>query len=234
MFQPLDWVSLYLSYAESFQPNVFSPANFAPGSPTAFDPEEGVSREAGVKFQLGRVNLTAAWFDIEKRNVLEVENMIPRSIDSASAQGFEFDLSGDITPALSLIAAYSYQDSDDGEGRPITNVAEHTLGITTTYRWLDGALKGASAGVSAQYVDDRDGGSNPSASPGGPEFFNVPSYAVADVFAAYEWRTAIAPLRVQLNLKNAFDEDYFPSSGGSLRINPGQSRTLFASLGLSF
>lgn len=234
VFQPRDWMSLYLSYAESFQPNVFSPANFAPGSPTAFDPEEGASREAGLKIQFGAVNLTAAWFDIEKRNVLEVENMIPRLVDSATAQGFELDLAGEITPALSVIAAYAYQDSDDGEGRPITNVAEHTLGLTTTYRWQQGLLKGASVGASAQYVGDRDGGSNPSASPGGPEFFTVPSYTVADLFAAYQWRTALAPLRLQLNLKNAFDEVYFPSSGGSLRINPGQSRTLFASLALSF
>ena len=234
VYQPLDWLSLYLSYAESFSPNVFSPDSFAPGSPTAFDPEQGISQEAGVKLRLNRVTLTAAVFDVEKQNVLQVENMVPRLVDAASAQGFELDLAGEPIPALSLMLAYAYQDSDDGEGRSITNVAEHTLGLSATYRWREGALQGAAAGVSAQYVGDRDGGSNPGASPGGPEFFTMPSYTVADLFAGYEWRTAVAPVQLQLNLKNVFDEDYFPSSGGSLRINPGQSRTLYASVGLRF
>lgn len=234
VFQFRPWVSLYLSYAESFSPNVFTPDTFVPGSPTAFDPEQGVSREAGVKFQWQDLNLTAAVFEIHKRNVLQVENLVPRLVDSAEAQGFEFDLAGELTPALSLLAAYAYQDSDDGEGRPITNVARHTLGLTTTYRWLQGSLSGGSAGVSAQYVDDRDGGANPGASPGGPEFFKMPQYTVVDLFAAYEWPTALAPLHLQLNLKNALDENYFPSSGGSLRINPGQSRTLYATIGARF
>ncbi len=234
VFMPRSWISLYLSYSQSFTPNVFTPADFAPGSPTAFDPEEGVSREAGLKLQWDRVNVTAAWFDIEKRNVLQVENLVPRLIDTATVQGFELDVAGEITPAWSMIAAYAYQDSDDGEGRSITNVARHTVGLTTTYRWLEGALRGASAGISAQYVGDRDGGRNPSASPGGPEFFTVPQYMVADLFVAYELPTALGPLRLQLNLKNAFDEVYFPSSGGSLRINPGQSRTLYATAALRF
>lgn len=89
-------------------------------------------------------------------------------------------------------------------------------------------------GASGQYVDDRDGGANPGASPGGPEFFKVPQYTVVDLFAAYVFKTDWAPIRAQLNLKNALDEDYFPSSGGSLRINPGQSRTLYASLSAQF
>lgn len=235
VFQPLEALSLYLSYSESFRPNTFTPDSFAPGSPTALDPERGVSEEAGIKWQIAEVTLGAALFQIDKKNVLRVENMVPFLIDAAEVQGFELDIAGEPLPALSLQAGYAYLDSDDGNGRPLTNVARHTLGLSSTWRFLEGPLLGASIGVSGQYVDDRNGGANPGASPGGPEFFTVPHYAVLDVFAAYDWRRLGLPgLRTQLNLKNAFDEDYFPSSGGSLRINPGQARTLFATASYRF
>ena len=234
VYQPRPWVSLYLSYSESFSPNVFTPDNFAPGSPTSFDPERGKSQEMGVKFELAGLNITTALFQVDKSNVLQVQNMVPNLIDAAEVQGFEIDLAGEPMEGLSLQAAYAYQNSDDGNGRRLTNVARHTLGITAAYRIGGGLLDGLSIGASAQHVGDRDGGANPGASPGGPEFFNVPQYTVIDLFTAYEFTTAWAPIRAQLNLKNALDEDYFPSSGGSLRINPGQSRTLFASLSTRF
>ncbi len=234
VFRALPWASLYVSYSESFQPNLFDPTNFAPGSPTRFDPEQGVSKEAGIKFQFSRFNMTAAVYDIAKDNVLQVEDFVPRLLDGAESRGFEIDAAGELTPSLSLMLAYAYADTDDGEGRMIRNVPQHTVGLTTAYRWLGGALKGASTGLTGQYVGKRDGGSNPSASPGGPEYFTMPQYMVVDVFAAYELPTQLAPLRFQLNLKNALDENYFASSGGSLRINPGQSRTLYATVSARF
>lgn len=234
VYQPQPWVSVYVSYSESFSPNVFTPDNFVPGSPTSFDPEQGKSQEAGVKFDVAGVSLTTAVFKAEKSNVLEVQDMVPNLIDSAEVEGFEIDLAGEPVDGLSVQTAYAYQDSNDGEGRSLTNVARHTFGLTTAYRVGAGPLGGLSLGASGQYVDDRDGGANPGASPGGPEFFKVPQYTVVDLFAAYVFKTDWAPIRAQLNLKNALDEDYFPSSGGSLRINPGQSRTLYASLSAQF
>ncbi len=234
VYQPQPWVSLYVSYSESFSPNVFTPDSLAPGSPTSFDPERGKSQEVGTKVELGGIQLTTTFFQIDKSNVLEVDNMIPNLIDAAEVHGFEFDVAGEPVAGLSLQGAYAYQDSDDGSGRSLTNVARHTLGITTAYRISGGVMNGLSLGASGQYVDDRDGGANPGASPGGPEFFNVPQYTVIDLFTAYAFETPWAPIRAQLNLRNALDDDYFPSSGGSLRINPGQSRTLYARVSTQF
>ncbi len=234
VFQPRSWMSVYANYAESFQPNTFSPAELLPGSPTSFDPESGVSVEAGAKVEFGGLRLGGAVFRIQKENVLVIENQLPRLVDQARSRGIEFDLGGDLGPSTRLMASYAYIDSDDGEGRLLTNVPRHTVGAALSHSWNEGALTGLSAGVSAQYVGDRDGGANPGASPGGPEFFNMPSYSVVDVFAAYALDTSAVPLRFQLNLKNAFDERYFPSSGGSLRINPGQARTLYGSVTLRF
>jgi len=234
VYQPQPWVSLYLSYSESFSPNVFTPDNFAPGSQTTFEPEQGQSQEVGAKFDVAGMQLTTTVFRVDKSNVLEVENMIPNLVDAAEVEGFEFDIAGEPLEGFSVQAAYAYQNGDDGEGRPLTNVARHTMGLTTAYRISSGTLSGLSLGASGQYVDDRDGGANPGASPGGPEFFNVPQYTVVDLFAAYVVTTSWAPVRAQINLKNVFDDDYFPSSGGSLRINPGQCRTLYASISTQF
>ena len=62
----------------------------------------------------------------------------------------------------------------------------------------------------------------------------MPDYTLVDLFAAYDLPIALAPVRLQLNLKNAFDERYFPSSGGSLRVNPGQVRTVYGSVTVRF
>jgi iron complex outermembrane receptor protein len=234
VYQPREWISFYASYSESFQPNTVSPSSLAPGAPTSFDPQQGVSYETGLKVERGGVRLNAAVFDINKQNVLLIENQVPRLIDTATSRGFELDVGGNLSDGTSLMASYAYVDSDDGEGHTLTNVAKHTIGAALSHRWTHGTLQGASAGISVQYVGDRDGGSNPSASPGGPEFFTVPSYTLVDLFAAYDWQTSFAPVRLQLNLKNAFDEVYFPSSGGSLRVNPGQIRTVYGSMSVRF
>lgn len=234
VYQPREWLSLYASYSESFQPNLFSPSSFAPGTPTSFDPQQGVSQEGGVKLELGGVRVNAAVFQIDKKNVLLVENQLPRLVDTARSEGFELDIGGTLGARTNLMASYAYIDSDDGQGHRLTNVGRHTIGAALSHRWDRGIFNGASAGVSAQYIDDRDGGANPTASPGGPEFFTVPSYTLVDLFAAYELPLAVAPVKLQLNLKNAFDERYFPSSGGSLRINPGQVRTVYGSVAVRF
>ena len=234
VFQPQPWISLYASYSESFAPNSYNPADFAPGAPASVAPEEGVSNEVGIKLKRGELTLTTAAFRIRKQNVLQTINEFPVLIDQAESEGIEVDLIGDLTPSLSLSLGYAYLETDTGGGRKLRNVPRHTLGISGSYRIEEGALKGSAAGISAQYVGDRDGGPNPGASPGGPNFFIVPSYTVVDLFVAYEWQTVVTPLKFQLNLKNAFDEVYYPSSGGSLRVNPGQVRTLSATVSTRF
>jgi iron complex outermembrane receptor protein len=232
VYQPRPWLSLYASYAESFQPNTYSASEFLPGSPTSFDPERGVSHEFGAKMELGGVRTSVAWFDIQKENVLVVENSVPRLMDQARSRGVEVDVAGDITPSLSVMAGYAYIESDDGEGHLLTNVPRNSFSASLRYGWEQGLLAGLSAGVSVQYVGERDGGANPGASPGGPEYFAMPDYTVADVFAAYQLPTL--PVRLQLNVKNASDETYYASSGGSLRVNPGQARTVYLSASVHF
>lgn len=135
VYQPQPWVSVYVSYSESFSPNVFTPDNFVPGSPTSFDPEQGKSQEAGVKFDVAGLSLTTAVFKAEKSNVLEVQDMVPNLIDSAEIEGFEIDLAGEPVDGLSVQTAYAYQDSDDGEGRPHQRRPSHLRPDHRLPRW---------------------------------------------------------------------------------------------------
>lgn len=66
VYQPIEEVSLYASYSQSFNPNTETTA-----SGDLLEPEKGEGYEVGVKAQLleGKLSGTLAYFDITKQNV---------------------------------------------------------------------------------------------------------------------------------------------------------------------
>ena len=61
------------------------------------------------------------------------------------------------------------------------------------------------------------------------------SYTVADAFVSWETTHLLGETtRVQLNANNLFDKQYYPSSGGNLRIAVGEPRELRLSASVDF
>ncbi|MEM0953800.1 MAG: TonB-dependent siderophore receptor [Pseudomonadota bacterium] len=223
-----DNVSLFASYSESFTPNRFITRN---DRPVRADPEIGEQVEAGVKAEwfAGKLQTSLLIYSIEKINVIVGEEANGDTIlaDGQTSDGLEFSMVGQPLQGMNVTAAYAYTDSELDDGRRPRNVAEHTASLYVSYEVQSGALQQLGVAGGAYYSGNRFGDvNNP---------FNLGSYVVTDLSA---WYTLPAPafvqrdgtVRLQLAVKNLFDEDYYAAAGNTLRINIGPPRTFIASV----
>lgn len=213
-------ISVYGSYTESFKPNVQIAQSIG-----SLPPEEGKSYEVGAKAELPfGLTATAAVFDIDKRNVLYNDVVggitVARTAGRVRSRGAEVELSGNLTSQLSIIANYAYTDlkvSDDptlAPGSSLPNVARNSGALFMAYdfgAFGPGTLR---AGGGVRYVGERPGDAANS--------FNLPEYAVTDLFVAYDTKLGSHPLNLQLNIKNLFDKVYYPSSVNNLNVSVGE------------
>ena len=104
VYQPIEEVSLYASYSQSFNPNTETTIG---GDP--LEPEKGEGYEVGIKAQLlDRLFATLAYFDITKQNVAVTDpNFRLASIATGEQQsrGVELDVTGEVLPGWNIIAA---------------------------------------------------------------------------------------------------------------------------------
>ncbi|MFO2462361.1 TonB-dependent receptor [Pseudomonas sp. 15FMM2] len=228
LYQLTPQVGLFANASTSFKPqsDLDAAGNF-------FKPEEGVGYEVGIKTELfdDRLSATLAAFHIEKENVLSTDPATDtkRAIGKARSQGFDLQLTGQVTDAVRVIGAYAYIDAEvtkgDKEiptGSRILGVARHTGSLLGVYEFQDGALRGSDLGAAFTYVGDRSGEAGKS--------FELPAYHTVDLLAHYK---ASENVTVGLNLNNLFDEKYYERSYSNYWVNPGEPRNFTVSLTLN-
>ena len=238
IFKLTDQISLYASYTQSLKPNsTIAPIGAVIDSGVA--PEEGVSYETGVKFDLNqRISGTVALYDLDKKNVQTTKTngagvVEIHTVGRARSRGVEVDVTGRLTDRWSMIGSYGYTDarvtaSEDATlyGKKLQNVALNTASLYLVYDFgtaLPGRLR---LGGGARYVGDRPGDSINS--------FFLPSYVVADIFATYETKYQSTPLIYQFNVKNLFDNVYYPSAVNNLNVAIGDARRVSLSATVKF
>lgn len=225
---------LYASYSESFLPlNGF---NSATGE--LLKPEEGRQSEIGLKTALwdGRLTTTTAVYQLDRSNVA-IEDPFAQGAYLGSgkqrSRGFEFDGQFQLTDGLELLAAYSYVDAEntqeqiiDGyqvpKGTRLQNIPEHSVSVWVRYRFTDGPLQGLALSAGGNYYSDQAADI--------PDTFSLPSYTIINANVAYK----AGPYRIQLNVRNLFDEEYFIGSYNEIAVLPGHRRTYQITLGRSF
>jgi iron complex outermembrane recepter protein len=149
-------LSLYGSASKGFQPNV-GLVQFS-GAPVA--PENSTQAELGFKAQLFErsLALTGATYQIKQRNVavVDFDNTGPTglfwlTVPGATARGFDFEFSGNLTKALSVRTNYAYLDkrADDVNAVGIA-YSRHQVGLWGTYRFGDEAGVGWWVGTGVQ------------------------------------------------------------------------------------
>ncbi|WP_339497191.1 TonB-dependent siderophore receptor [Pseudomonas canadensis] len=228
LYQLTPQVGVFANASTSFKPNSGLDANNK-----SFKPEEGVGYEVGIKSELfdDRLSATLAAFHIEKENVLTLDpaTNLNRAVGKARSQGFDLQLTGQVTDAVRVIGAFAYIDAEVTKGDKaipagsrILGVAKRSGSLLGVYEFQDGALRGSDLGAAFTYVGDRSGeaGTN----------FELPAYHTVDLLAHYK---ATDNVTVGLNLNNLFDEKYYERSYSNYWINPGEPRNLTVSLTLN-
>ena len=130
-----EW-SAYASHTE-----IFNPQSEIDATGTPLDPVEGKTTEAGLKAALfnGKLNTSGAVFKTQQDNTAEQAGMIGakayyRGVN-AESQGYEFDLSGDLSKNWQASAGLTRLTSLKGDdGKAVrTFIPRTTLRVNTTY-----------------------------------------------------------------------------------------------------
>lgn len=155
--------SIYGVYDQAFIPQTGFLRN---GS--KIDPITGSNYELGIKkdWMNGKWNTTVSVYRIRKQNELtgDPNNKAGENfsivVGEKRAQGVEFDLKGELTRGLSLIANYAYTDGKVTDvapgvtsmfvGQVVPGFAKHTANAWLSYTIQDGVLKGT--GVSSGFT----------------------------------------------------------------------------------
>jgi len=231
------FLTVYGNYAESFDPQGGVQAD---GSPVA--PQEGEQWEFGAKAELFDAGLivTAAWFDLENRNVAVTDPDNPGAVLAIGEQrneGLELEAVGRLSANLQARAQYTFNDSsitDDPQR------AGNELQLTPE----DSASAWLRYDVPANLVPGMPWGSTGVSLTGGivrvgDRFVDVDNSIELSAYtridlgarAVLNGRTEVA-----LNLLNASDQRFFTGGDafGLGSVTPGQSRTLSVSLRQQF
>jgi catecholate siderophore receptor len=202
IFKPMDNLSLYTSYSETFLPR--SGDQFADINPPAdaLDPDTFSNLEAGVKWDVRPgLALTAAVFEIEQSSP-QVADSNPATLDviDSRIRGIETALQGQITEGWFLSAGYSYLDGEQQSrtgptGRRLRELPEHKFAIWNNFQATE--QLGFGIGLTAQDESFADNANTA----------RLPAYARVDMAVFYD---VSDNLRVQVNVENLLDELYFP------------------------
>jgi len=204
IYKPKDTISIYGSFSESFLPR--SGEQFADINPPddGLEPNTFQTLELGVKWDIdNRISLTAAVFENEQSSPQASDND-PGTLDviDSDIRGFEAQIQGQITDRWFITAGYSYLDGnqtnrDGSEGLRLRELPEHTVNIWTSYQVTD--KLGLGAGLTYQDESFADNANSTT----------LPDFVRIDAAAFYDLTDAI---RLQVNIENLTDTDYFPNA----------------------
>ena len=226
LYQLTPQVAVFTNASQSVRPNTLGSQG------QVFGPEKGIGYETGLKLDLldGRLGANIALFHIDKENVLTADPANPGeqiAAGEARSRGVDLQLSGQLSHATRLIAAYAYVDAEVtkdntlAEGSPLLGVAKHSGSLLGVYEFQGGRLRGSDVGAALNYVGNRSGQAGSD--------FELPAYSTVDLLAHYQ---ASDDLRLGLNLNNLFDRKYYERSYNSVWVMPGEPRNLSINLTL--
>ncbi|MEM9335888.1 MAG: TonB-dependent siderophore receptor, partial [Pseudomonadota bacterium] len=220
VYQATDTLSVYAVYGENFRP--LSGATDENG----LEPNLSESTEIGVKFVAndGALTGTFAVFDVDQSNIATFDaDFNPTAVGAAGSQGFELDVTGNVTDTLSMWLSYAYVDAETKNdytdfisfafipaGSDLLNIAEQQFSLQLAQQTnIAGKEVTLIGGVT--HVGDRSGEF-------GDPTFRLPSYTTVRVAAAFDVTDSIG-LRAEIN--NLFDEEYYTNSFADVWVQPG-------------
>ncbi len=224
IYQPTGALSLYASYTMATLPRAGAQMTGLTPTNEVFDPEEWENMEVGLKWDITpRLGATVAVYQLDRTNVIAPDPnnaTVSILVDGQRTQGVEVGLTGQITDAWSVAGGYAYQDAEITQtqsatvidGARIGQVPENTFSLWNRYDFTPSW--GLGLGViysSDQFVAIENLATLASN-------VTLPSYTRVD--AALYW-TVNETFKLQANVENLLDEEYFPNAHNNNNITPG-------------
>ncbi|WP_394497327.1 TonB-dependent siderophore receptor [Shewanella sp. ENK2] len=231
VYELSDEARLYTSYSEGARPNSGTDADG-----NGHEPEESKSYEIGMKWDYAELGFsgTAALFSTEKANILASSpngDGTTEAIGKAESEGFELDLSYELTESTLVSMSYAYIDAQNAkeitlwdwyvieEGARLGNVPEHSGSLMLRQFAEFGGFEG-SGGFVVQYVGTQLGDFL-------EQDYDLPNYTLVNLYANV---TLTENLELNLNIDNLLDEEYYANSYSEAWTMPGEPRSFKASM----
>ena len=238
VYKPVDNASVYVAVGNSKTPSKTSVNGACTPQTCNVDPETAVSYELGSKWDVldARLSLTASLFRNDRENYKVASGdptVIEQQLDGqARVDGLILGASGQINDHWLVYANYAHLRSEvlqgtsdlvagNGEdftrGDRLTNVPEHSLSLWTTYdlgsKWQFGygATYQGKVWLTQHSATNRNG-----------PLVTYGDYWTHRAMAAYR---VARNLRLQLNVTNLFDEEYYTRPRNNGWATPGDGRS---------
>ena len=215
IYKPVDNMSLYVSYSESFLPRSGEQYKKLDASGAALDPDVFKNTEIGYKYDINdALTFTAAIFDSESTRA-EKDNVSGETneIRGLEVEGVEIELSGDIDDQNNLTFGYTSLDGVTSKGTKQPRELPDQM-LSLWYSYQANETFGFGLGVTHQgesFIKDTSNGST------GPA---LPDYTRVD-FALFINASDNDVIRI--NIENLTDELYFPHSHSTHQASVGES-----------
>ena len=208
-------ISTYVSYVESVAPPAIG-----------VEPERGEQYEIGVKYEPAGTDalISASVYDLKQENITVAEvqddgNIIRRTVGKTRVRGFDIEGKAQLDDNLSLLASYSYMDSEyvndpNYKGRQFASVPNHLASVWVNYTVPGSGARGdMTLGLGARYV--------------GSYYFNGAntggkSEAATLLDLAFSYQVQ-ENTDLTLHVANLLDEQHVVGTGTADYYNPGRS-----------
>ncbi|CAI2787034.1 Ferric hydroxamate uptake [Serratia grimesii] len=228
-------ISPYVSYAQSFEPNVG-----AGYDRKAFVPSKGEQFEAGLKYMPKDkpVSATVAIYQLTKSNnlVTDVEHAnegwYQQQTGEIRSRGLELEGKAALNANINLLASYTYTDAEYTEdttnkGNTPAIIPKHMASLWGDYTFHETALSGLTFGAGVRYTGTTYGDE--------ANTFKVPAYTVWNTVLKYDLaRFNLPGSSIALNVNNLFDKQYVSSCFATYGCFWGAERQVVATATFRF
>ena len=249
IYEPTENMSLYASYANSFNTNTGTDIYNNPLKPSYIN-----DYELGWKnvFLHGKLSANLSIYRIQNSNLAQTaltladgtantNTNIKELTGQTTSDGFDVDINGTLSKSLYFIAGYGfnnarYTNSTGAKGAVVSgekliNNPQSTANGTIFYKFNQKTLRGLKLGLSGFYTGKRYGGTQNTV--GQTPIYNrqipLSGFTTVDVSAGYGYKK----ISLQLKLSNIFNTlNYLDHDRYS--INPIPPRQLMATIGYKF
>ncbi|MFZ0062314.1 MAG: TonB-dependent siderophore receptor, partial [Pyrinomonadaceae bacterium] len=222
VFKPIMPLSLYGNYSVSYLPSSGDQFSSLTAITEQVKPEKFDNYELGVKWDVHRfLSLSAAAYRQNRLNTRATDPTDPTRILQTGSQrtdGFEFGLNGTVTRSWRVSGGYAYQDAfitsattNAMAGKQVALVPRHAFSLWNNYQ----LMPKLSAGVGIVHHTDSFAAVD--------NAVVLPGYTRADVAFFY---SITERWRLQGNLENLFNRNYYVNADGNNNISPGRPRSV--------
>ncbi len=228
--KPITPLSLYFNYSVAYLPSSGDQFGSLDATSETLKPEKFTNYEAGIKWDVRRyLSITTAVYRLDRTNTRAADPNNPSVIVQTGSQrtnGYELGINGSITRRWTVAGGYGYQDAFISSatsaarlGAEVALVPRHTFSLWNNYR----ILSRLSGGLGIIHQADMWAGID--------NTVTIPSFTRADAALYY---SLTEKMRLQANVENLTDNNYFISAHSNNNISPGYARALRIGLTMRF